>query len=63
MLESFYESVFCYELTKAGIAHQRQVGIRVKHDGRKWAYRLPHRRTRGRRNHCGNKIHPHFDGG
>ena len=33
MLESFYESVFCYELAKAGIAHQRQVGIRVKHDG------------------------------
>ena len=32
MLESFYESVLCYELQKAGIAYQRQVGIKVKHD-------------------------------
>ena len=33
MLESFYESVLCYELKKAGISYRRQVGIRVKHDG------------------------------
>ena len=33
LLESFYESVICYELKKAGISYQRQVGIRVKHDG------------------------------
>ena len=35
MLESFYESVLCYELGKAGIAYQRQVPIHVKHDGQK----------------------------
>ena len=33
MLESFYESVLCYELGKAEIAYQRQVPIHVEHDG------------------------------
>ncbi len=33
MLESFYESVLCYELEKAGINCLRQVGVKVKHDG------------------------------
>ena len=33
MLESFYESVICHELAKAGIPHQRQVPIPVIHDG------------------------------
>lgn len=33
MLESFYESVLCYELKKVGIHCQRQVPIRVNHDG------------------------------
>ena len=33
MLESFYESVLCYELEKAGIDYQRQLPVYVKHDG------------------------------
>ncbi len=33
MLESFYESVLCYELTKAGIPHEYQYGIYPIHDG------------------------------
>ena len=33
MFESFYETVLCYELEKVGIAHQRQLGINVMHDG------------------------------
>ncbi len=33
MLESFYESVLCYELGKTGFAIQRQASIQVKHDG------------------------------
>ena len=34
MLESFYESVLCYELEKAGINFMRQVGVKVHHDGK-----------------------------
>ena len=33
MLESFYESVLCYELTKIGLHHERQVPIQVEHEG------------------------------
>ena len=33
MLESFYESVLCYELGKAGIPYQRQLPVHVRHDG------------------------------
>ena len=33
LLESFYEAVLSYELTKAGISNQRQVDVCVKHDG------------------------------
>ncbi|MCF8244189.1 MAG: GxxExxY protein [Saprospiraceae bacterium] len=32
LLESFYEAVLSYELTKAGISNQRQVDVYVKHD-------------------------------
>lgn len=34
MLESFYESVLCYELGKAGMNYQRQVPVQVSHDGK-----------------------------
>lgn len=33
MLESFYESVICHELTKAGIFFRRQVPVHIVHDG------------------------------
>ena len=33
MLESFYESVLSYELTRHGIQHECQVPIRVHHNG------------------------------
>ncbi len=33
LLESFYEAVVCYELNKAGIACQRQLGFSPMHDG------------------------------
>jgi GxxExxY protein len=33
MLEGFYESVLCHELSKAGIPHERQVPVKVMHDG------------------------------
>jgi GxxExxY protein len=33
MLESFYEEVLCYELSKAGIPYEQQYGIYPTHDG------------------------------
>ncbi len=35
LLESVYEEVICYELTKRGIAFQRQQGISVIYDDKK----------------------------
>jgi GxxExxY protein len=32
LLESVYETVICYELTKAGLKYQRQQGIQVVYD-------------------------------
>jgi len=33
LLEKIYEACFCHELTKRGIAYQRQVDIPVEYDG------------------------------
>ncbi|MFM9946498.1 MAG: GxxExxY protein [Saprospiraceae bacterium] len=33
ILESFYEEVLCYELSKAGIPYEQQYGIYPTHDG------------------------------